>query len=169
MAACSEGYIGVMDKDNPFDLVMVLVLAFVSALALVPASARADFSSYAFVRDDGTLKIRNHVIHLYGIHIPDAGTSRQAFARPLQCGSRAALALKFEIGSHFVRCEKKADGPQRSIIAQCWVEDEDLSAYLLRYGWAVALPDAPFAYSTLEKIARHQGIGLWGIPVDNRR
>ncbi len=158
-----------MDRVDAFGMVTVLIRAFVGALALLPAPVLADFSSYAFVHDDGTLKIRNHVIHLYGIYIPDAGTSCQTFSSPPQCGSRAALALKFEIGSHFVRCEKKSDGPQRSIIAQCWVEDEDLSAYLLRYGWAVALPNAPFTYTVLEKVARHQGIGIWGIPIDNKR
>ena len=44
---------------------------------------------------------------------------------------------------------------------------EDLSAYLLEQGWAVALPDAPFEYQTLEKIARSRGFGVWGTPVDN--
>jgi len=45
-------------------------------------------------------------------------------------------------------------------------EGEDLSAYLLENGWAVALPDAPFEYQTLEKIARSRQFGVWGFPVD---
>ena len=51
--------------------------------------------------------------------------------------------------------------------ASSFSEGEDLSAYLLELGWAVALPDAPFEYQTLEKIARNRGVGVWGIPVDN--
>ena len=54
-------------------------------------------------------------------------------------------------------------------MALCRVGDEDLSAYLLTRGWAVALPDAPFEYSALEKIARQQGIGVWGLAVDRVR
>jgi len=46
-------------------------------------------------------------------------------------------------------------------------EGEDLSAYLLEYGWAVALPDASIEYQTLEKIARSRQLGVWGTPVDN--
>jgi endonuclease YncB( thermonuclease family) len=37
---------------------------------------------------------------------------------------------------------------------------------MLRQGWAVALPDAPFEYAAMEKIARTKGIGIWGIPID---
>ena len=37
---------------------------------------------------------------------------------------------------------------------------------LLRQGWAAALPDAPYEYKVLEKIARTRGIGIWGIPLD---
>ena len=51
--------------------------------------------------------------------------------------------------------------------ASAFDEGEDLSAYLLQKGWAVALPDAPFEYQTLEKIARTRGFGVWGMPVDN--
>jgi endonuclease YncB( thermonuclease family) len=61
----------------------------------------------------------------------------------------------------------------RSLVGRCRVNSsrfdpgEDLSAYLLEQGWAVALPDAPFEYQTLEKIARSRGFGVWGTPVDN--
>ena len=33
-------------------------------------------------------------------------------------------------------------------------------------GWAVALPDSPFEYQALEKIARTRSFGVWGMPVD---
>lgn len=41
---------------------------------------------------------------------------------------------------------------------------EDLAAYLLEQGWAVALPYTPFEYHVLERIARHKGFGIWGFP-----
>ncbi|MCX8048172.1 MAG: hypothetical protein N3A55_00740 [Methylohalobius sp.] len=45
-------------------------------------------------------------------------------------------------------------------------EGEDLAAYLLTQGWAAALPDAPFEYHVLEKIARQRNLGVWSLPVD---
>lgn len=145
-----------------------IFIAAVWWMAPACAAAAADIASYAFVRDDGTLKVEGKIIHLYGIHIPDAGTSCRTFIRPVRCGPRAALALDFKIGSHFVHCNRKGRREDGSIVAVCAVDDQDLSAYLLRKGWAVALPDAPIEYKTLEKIARHRGIGIWGIPIDSR-
>jgi endonuclease YncB( thermonuclease family) len=45
-------------------------------------------------------------------------------------------------------------------------EGEDLAAYLIRHGWALARPGAPFEYHALERIAREQSAGVWGFSVD---
>jgi endonuclease YncB( thermonuclease family) len=148
----------------------ILVLIFFLGLWDVSASAKAwDLSSYAFVNDDGTLRIRGKTIHLYGILIPATETSCQTFVLPLRCGSRAALALDFKIGANFVHCDVKSENPDRTLNAICSVDGEDLAAYLLQLGWAAADPQGPPEYEVLERIARHRGLGVWGIPVDNIR
>ena len=69
------------------------------------------------------------------------------------------------------RAERRNE--DRSVIGRCRVNStsfdpgEDLSAYLIQQGWAVALPNAPFEYQAMEKIARSRGFGVWGTPVDN--
>jgi endonuclease YncB( thermonuclease family) len=146
--------------------------AFAIALASTPPAALAwDVSSYAGINEDSSLRISGKTIHLHGIHIPATNRSCRTTSIPPVCGSRAAVALDFKIDG-FVRCEllqRNADG---SYMGHCRVnvssfdEGEDLSAYLLERGWAVALPNAPIEYQTLEKIARSRGIGVWGIPVD---
>lgn len=142
-----------------------------AALISTGTVAATDFSGSAFVRDDGTLRVRNRTVQLYGIYIPKTGRTCRDYERPPTCGSRAALALDFKIQG-FVHCEHRGRGPGGSIVAQCWVgesefeEGDDLSAYLLQRGWAVALPEAPFEYQTLEKIARKRGLGLWGFAVE---
>lgn len=128
-----------------------------------------DLSSYAFVQDDGSLRVSGRVVRLFGIHIPPTAESCRSFERPVVCAPQAALALDFKIGADFVRCTPKAKNEDGSIIALCRVRGEDLSAYLLERGWALALPDAPFEYAALEKIARHKGAGVWGHSVEQRR
>jgi len=136
-----------------------------------PLAAR-EISSSAIVNDDGSLRIDGKTIHLAGIYIPRTGNTCSRNKLPPFCGSRAAIALDFKI-SGFVRCELLGSNSDGSYVGWCRVkashfsEGEDLSAYLLEYGWAVALPDASFEYQTLEKIARSRQIGVWGIPVDN--
>ena len=148
--------------------------ALLSCLVLLcmPALAR-EISSSARVNEDGTLRMNGKTIHLYGIHIPKSGRSCRTNQTPPTCGSRASLALDFKIDG-FVRCEIMGTNNDGSLVGWCRVrvshfnEGEDLSAYLLERGWAVALPDAPFEYQTLEKIAKGRGYGVWGIPVDSQ-
>lgn len=143
----------------------LLQIISLMSIGWLPAEAW-DLSSYAFVNDDGSLRIRGKTIHLFGIIIPPTDRSCQSFVRPVICGSRAALALDFKIGVNFVHCDVRGENPDRSLIAFCQVDDDDLAAYLLRQGWAAAAPDGPPEYAVLERIARHRGIGVWGIPLD---
>lgn len=150
-------------------LLISLVVGLV-LLGVTPAHGR-EISSYAFVNEDGSLRIKGKTIHLYGIHIPETGRHCRTTIRPVQCGSRAALALEFKIQG-FVRCEIIEENDDRSLVGRCRVgasrfdEGTDLSAYLLESGWAVALPNAPVRYQTLEKIAYRRGVGVWGFTVD---
>jgi endonuclease YncB( thermonuclease family) len=127
----------------------------------------AGISSYAFVNDDGTLRIRGRTIHLFGIYIPPTNTLCRSFTRPVQCAPRAALALDFKIGADFVHCDIKRKNQDGSFTAVCRANGEDLAGYLLQRGWAAALPEAPPEYAVLERIARSRGLGVWGFPVDN--
>lgn len=143
-----------------------LAVAAAGLLALSSAShGLGKITSYAFVRDDATLDVAGRHIRLYGIYTPETGRVCATRVRPVRCGSRAAQALRFKIRG-FVNCESKAKYADRSIAALCRFRDEDLSAYLLARGWAVALPGAPFRYHVLERIARHQSLGVWGVNAD---
>ena len=142
------------------------------ALAAQVAPAR-ELHSYALVEDDGSLLIEGKRVHLYGIHLPETGRHCRGNIRPVRCGSRAVLALEFRIQG-FVHCYPQTRNSDRSLNGICYVErgpfdqGEDLAAYLLTQGWALALPYAPFEYHALERIARHNDRGIWGFTVDSR-
>ena len=150
----------------------IAALAPVAALALGIATASAEeFTSYALARNDGTLLIQSRVVRLYGIYIPDTGFTCRSISSPAECGSRAALALEFKTGNQFVTCREVAMLSDGSVSAVCWIEGEgeDLAAYLIRQGWALARPGAPFEYTALERIAEKRGLGVWGFQVDRFR
>ena len=139
-----------------------------------PEVLAREISSSAIINEDASLRIKGKTIHLYGIHIPRTERSCRTTKNPPMCGSRAAIALDFKI-ERFVRCEIIEENADRSLVGRCRVnaggsnDGEDLSEYLLERGWALALPDSPFEYQALEKIARHRSVGVWAIPVDNLR
>jgi len=151
---------------------MLIRGAVAVAVLLVAATATArEFSSYAKVDEDGSLRVGTRKVHLHGIYIPDTGQHCQTLFSPRVCGSRATLALNFKIQG-FVHCREKSRNRDRSINATCYVkrtrfsEGEDLGAYLIQQGWAMARPEAPFEYHALEKIARQQSAGIWGFTID---
>ncbi len=148
-------------------LLRVLRSALVGASVVLATASFAQVSSYAFVNDDGSLRIKGRTYRLHGVYIPPTGQSCRSFERPVQCGTRAALALDFKIQG-FVRCQPHDENDDGTISAYCTTDGEDLAAYLVERGWALALPDAPFEYQALEKIARHRGLGVWGFPVERR-
>ena len=110
-----------------------------------PLVAAYEFTGSAFVQDDGTIRIRNRTVHLWGILIPDTREDCVTYRRPLSCGPRAILALERKIEG-FVRCVEMTRYHDGTFDARCFIDygqfDDgiDLAAYLLNRGWAVALP-----------------------------
>lgn len=152
--------------------VRTLIAAVWLGFAAAGPAAAKTIESYAVVHKDGTLSVRGKRIRLHGIYIPRGGPICQRNLQPAFCGSRAAVALDFKI-QRFVRCEEVFDNDDGTISAVCWTnyshfdEGEDLGAYLIAEGLALAGPDAPFEYRALERIAQANGVGLWGFQVNS--
>ena len=141
-------------------------------LLLAAAGAQAgELVGHAIVQSDASLLIKGEVVRLDGIYVPPTGRDCRDWIQPVRCDSRAALALDFKVKG-FIRCFPTGENDDGSINATCYVDrtsfdpGEDLAAYLIQRGLALALPDAPFEYHGLEKIARSQGVGVWGFTVD---
>jgi endonuclease YncB( thermonuclease family) len=154
-----------------FGRLLITGAVAVGALSVAATGVAREFSSYASVDEDGSLRVGTRKVHLYGIYIPPTGKHCRTFFSPPVCGSRATIALQFKIQG-FVHCQEESSNRDRSVNATCYVkrtsfsEGEDLGAYLIQQGWAMARPEAPFEYHALEKIARQQSAGIWGFTVD---
>lgn len=148
------------------------------ALALLATGLGGDaiaanvIQSYAIVNDDATLRVRGKTIRLFGVVIADTRPTCGRTFRPARCLSRAAVALDSRIQG-FVRCVPQVKYRDRSIGAYCSVNGTgtpnrqiDLGSYLISHGWAVASPQAPFAYRTLQEIAKVNRRGVWGFQAD---
>lgn len=133
--------------------------------------AGPDIVGPAIVRADGSLRIHGSTVRLYGIAIPLSGQKCITFLRPARCGSRAAVALESRIQG-FVYCHSVNRNGDGSVNAVCfnrrtfYSAGEDLAAFLLGAGLALALPGAPFEYVALERIAQTRQLGIWGFSAD---
>jgi endonuclease YncB( thermonuclease family) len=152
---------------------MVVGVAILLAIPAMTNTVDAtDLIGPAWVGADASLTIHGRTVRLAGIYVPRTTRFCQTFISPSRCNSRAALALDLHIDTHMVRCDVLGRSADGGLAGVCWIagrylrEGEDLGAWLITRGWALASPDAPFEYVALERIARSQGRGVWGFIVD---
>jgi hypothetical protein len=147
-------------------------LLWLLALAGAPAQAGDSIVGLAIVQEDGSLLIKNRVLTLFGIYLPPTERQCRDWETPTRCAVRGVLALDFKVRG-FVTCFPRAEDSEGRIQAICYTDrtgldpGEDLGAYLIQQGWALALPNAPFEYQAMERIARARGLGVWGYTVDS--
>ena len=145
---------------------LVYLATAITTLGVVPVAMSRQLNSYATVNDDASLNIRGNQVYLHGVYIPKTRESCIGRTKP-DCRTRAAEALEFRIRG-FVECELALKLATSVYSGYCYGDRStfdagiDLGAYLIERGWALAGPNAPFEYQSLEKLARETDLGLWG-------
>lgn len=134
-----------------------------------PASAQGSqvVDGLAIVRDDGVLAVGGREVRLFGILVPQLERTCRTLIRPPVCAPKAVLVLKAKADG-FVRCEIVRRGSDGVAEGVCSVRGrdlfgprQDLGAYLLQEGFALAAPEAPPTYHALERLAQTRELGLW--------
>jgi endonuclease YncB( thermonuclease family) len=143
-------------------LLSILLFAglLILSIAAVP-TAIAEIWGSAIVKEDASLRVRGHRVRLFGIHIPSINRFCGNAVYPISCEAQSASRLLNRMISGSVHCYERWENADGSFTAVCWNDDNDLGAYLIGHGWALATPDAPFEYHALERVARYQRRGLW--------
>ena len=98
----------------------------------------------------------------FGIDAPESGqTCLDAKGQRYRCGQKAALVLDARIGEGVVTCERKDTDRYGRTVAVCRVYGEDLGAWMVGLGWALAYRAYSTRYVPAEELARSRGLGLW--------
>jgi endonuclease YncB( thermonuclease family) len=136
-------------------------LALLAALFTCTGAASADVTGRASVIDGDTIEIHGERIRLFGIDAPESRQLCTVSGEPYRCGQQAALALADHIGQRTVRCEERDRDRYGRMVAVCWVGDEDVSAWMMQEGRALAFRKYSSRYVVEEDAARAAGRGIW--------
>jgi endonuclease YncB( thermonuclease family) len=137
----------------------VLLAVLLAALAL-PAGA-ADLVGRASVIDGDTIELHGQRIRLHGIDAPESAQKCYQYGESWPCGRRAASALAEHIGARTVSCEARDRDQYGRIVAVCVVGGDNLNAWMVRQGWALAYRHYSTSYVTDEDAARKAHAGVW--------
>ncbi|KAF8066261.1 HOL3 [Scenedesmus sp. PABB004] len=121
----------------------------------------------ARIVDGDTLYVQGEKIRLYAVDAPEKAQScANAQGEAYACGQVALQALKERVGSRAVRCEVKSKDQYGRNVAACAILDggrgsEDMGAWLVSQGHAVAYKQFGKEYVVLEDKAHATRKGIW--------
>ena len=115
----------------------------------------------ASVIDGDTIEIQGTRIRLFGIDAPESGQQCTVAGKASRCGQQAAFVLSDKIGNRPVECRRKDTDRYGRMVAVCAVGGEDLSAWLVSQGWALAYRYYSETYVPHESAASRAKRGMW--------
>jgi len=100
-------------------------------------------------------------VRFHGIDAPESRQLCRLDGKPWQCGKDAANALANKIARRPVTCEDLGRDRYKRIIARCTVAGEDLEAWMVANGWALAYRRFSLDYVDEEADAQAARRGVW--------
>jgi endonuclease YncB( thermonuclease family) len=82
------------------------------------------------------------------------------------CGLNAKKILVDKIGNNKVTCVKEGKDRYKRILAECFVNNESLSSYLVRSGYAFAYRKYSKKFISDEEFAKSNKLGMWSMEFD---
>jgi endonuclease YncB( thermonuclease family) len=139
------------------------VLAAVITTSATCLSAQpSNISGVASVIDADTIEVHGQRIRLFGI---DAIESSQACTlddgSTWRCGKDSAFALADHIARSPVDCDVRDVDRYGRLVAVCRKGKEDINAWLVRNGLAVAYTDYSLDYVGEQRLAEKEKLGIW--------
>ena len=149
-----------LNKRKNIFLISVLLIVF--AFTINQAKAQE-----VKVVDGDTIHLDGIKIRFSGIDTPESyyrGKRQQCTFEKIKvyCGYWSKIILIEKIGSNIVNCIKDDEPDQYNrILAECFVNDESLSKYLVRSGFAFAYRKYSKKFIEDEEYAKANKLGLW--------
>lgn len=113
------------------------------------------------VIDGDTLDVYGVRIRLEGIDAPESSQRCGSAGNEWPCGHEAARALSDWLGDRTVSCRTLGQDRYQRILARCFVDTEDIQAWLVLNGWALAYRQYSTDYVAAEEVAQSRRSGLW--------
>jgi len=118
------------------------------------------------ITDGDTIKIDGEKIRFSGIDTPEL--KQFCFKENIKnsCGLKAKKILEDKIGKFKVTCIREGEDQYNRTLAECFVNNESLSSFLVRSGYAFAFRRYSKKFIEDENYAKSKKLGMWSMEFD---
>ena len=135
---------------------------------LILIICNVSFADNLKIIDGDTIKIKGEKIRFSGIDAPESnyyGKKQVCYLDEIEffCGKLSKEKLEEKIGSNLISCKRKKNKDRHGrTIAECFVNGESLSKFMVRNGYAFDWPKySKKKYAMDEEYAKVNKLGLW--------
>ena len=113
--------------------------------------------------DGDTIILNGEKIRFSGIDTPELKQTCLKDDQEVPCGMTAKMLLVKKIGNATVECISEGKDTYKSTLAECFVNGESLSKFLVRSGYAFAYRKYSTKFIKDEEFAKANKLGMWAM------
>ena len=115
------------------------------------------------VVDGDTIVLNGEKIRFSGIDTPELKQTCLQDDQEISCGMSAKMLLVKKIGNNIPECISEGKDVYKRTLAECFVNGESLSSFLVRSGYAFAYRKFSTKFIKDEDFAKANKLGMWAM------
>tara|TARA_B100000029_G_C17243690_1_gene840038 strand:+ start:303 stop:758 length:456 start_codon:yes stop_codon:yes gene_type:complete len=136
---------------------------FLGIVVLSLIFCNASFADNLRVVDGDTIVLYGEKIRFSGIDAPELKQTCLKDDQEVKCGMTAKMRLVKKIGNATVECISEGKDAYKRTLAECFVNGESLSKFLVRIGYAFAYRKYSIKFIKDEEFAKNNKLGMWAM------
>ena len=130
---------------------------------LVLIFCNTSFADNLKIVDGDTIVLNGEKIRFSGIDTPELKQMCMNGDEKVFCGKTAKMLLIKKIGNETPECISEGKDAYKRTLAECFVNGESLSAFLVRSGYAFAYRKYSDKFIKDEEFAKENKLGMWAM------
>ena len=136
---------------------------FLGTLILGLLACNISFADNLKIVDGDTIVLNGEKIRFSGIDTPELKQTCMNGDQKVFCGKLAKMLLVKKIGNETPECIRKGKDVYKRTLAECFINGESLSTFLVRSGYAFAYRKYSDKYIKDEEFAKKNKLGMWSM------
>ena len=136
---------------------------FLAILVLGLLWSNVGFAGNLRVVDGDTIVLNGEKIRFSGIDTPELKQTCMNGDQKVFCGIFAKMLLIKKIGNETPKCISEGKDAYKRTLAECFINGESLSGFLVRSGYAFAYRKYSKKFIEDEEFAKKNKLGMWSM------